>query len=74
MKTIRNMRELKLMKKQLQYKEQLYEKEMIGSSANVFENLSDSIRDFAFEFGMKLATRLVTGYWRHKDDDDKDDD
>ncbi|HKL31562.1 MAG TPA: hypothetical protein VJ919_03450 [Tangfeifania sp.] len=74
MKTIRNMRELKLMKKQLQYKEQLYEKEMIGSSANVFENLSDSIRDFAFEFGMKLATRLVTGYWRHKNDDDKDDD
>jgi len=68
------MRELKLMKKQLQYKEQLYEKEMIGSSANVFENLSDSIRDFAFEFGMKLATRLVTGYWRHKNDDDKDDD
>jgi len=74
MKTIRNMRELKLMKKQLQYKEQLYEKEMIGSSANVFENLSDSIRDFAFEFGMKLATRLVTGYWRHKNDDDKNDD
>ncbi|MFW6246271.1 MAG: hypothetical protein ACOC13_02350, partial [Tangfeifania sp.] len=62
MKTIRNMRELKLMKKQLQYKEQLYEKEMIGSSASVFENLGDSIRDFAFEFGMKLATRLVTGY------------
>lgn len=74
MKTIRNMRELKMMKKQLQYKEQLYEKEMIGSSANVFVNLSDSIRDFAFEFGMRLATRLVTGYWRHKGEDDKDDD
>lgn len=74
MKTIRNMRELKLIKKQLQYKEQLYEKELIGSSANIFENLGDSLRDFAFEFGMKLATRLVTGYWRHKDKDDKDDD
>ncbi len=74
MKAIRNMRELKLMKKQLQYKEQLYEKELIGSSANVFENVSDSIRDFAFEFGMRLATRLITGYWRHKGKNDKEED
>lgn len=74
MKTIRNMRELKMMKKQIRYKEKLYEKELIGSSADVFENLSYMLRDFAFEFGMKLASRLVTGYWRHKDKDDEEDD
>ena len=74
MKSIRNLRELRMMKKQLQYKEQLFEKEMVGSSAGVIENLGDQLRDFAFEFGMKLATRLVTGYWRHKNDDDNDDD
>lgn len=73
MKTIRNMRELKLIKKQLKYKEQLYEKEMIGSSAHVLDNLTDKFRDLAFEFGMKLATRLVTGYWRRKDEDEDDD-
>jgi hypothetical protein len=67
------MRELKMMKRQLQYKEQLFEKEMVGSSANVLENLGDKLRDFAFEFGMKLATRLITGHWRHhRHDDDED--
>ena len=66
MKTIRNMRELKLVKKQIQYKEKLYEKEIVGSSADVFENLSEKLRDVAFEFGMRLATQLITGRWRKK--------
>ena len=73
MKSIRNMRELKMMKKQLQYKEQLFEKEMVGSSAGVLENLGDQLRDFAFEFGMRLATRFITGHWKHKHDKDDED-
>lgn len=66
MAAIKNMRELSLMKQKLQIKEKLYEKELVGSTADVLDNLTDKIKDLAFEFGMRLTTELVTSLWRRK--------
>lgn len=66
MSAIKNRRELRLMKQKLQIKEKLYEKELVGSTADVLDNLTDKLRDLTFEFGMRLATQLVTGILRRK--------
>lgn len=66
MSAIKNMRELSLMKQKLQIKEELYEKELVGSTAEVLDNLTDKLRDLAFEFGMRLTTQLVTSILRRK--------
>lgn len=60
------MRELSLMKQKLQIKEELYEKELAGSTAEVIDNLTDKFRDLAFEFGMRLTSQLVTNFFRRK--------
>jgi len=66
MSAIKNMRELRLMKQKLQIKEELYEKELVGSTAEVLDNLTDKLRDLAFEFGMRLTTQLVTSILHRK--------
>lgn len=66
MGAIKNMRELSLMKQKLQIKEELYEKELAGSTAEVIDNLTDKFRDLAFEFGMRLTSQLVTNFFRRK--------
>lgn len=71
MAKIKNLRELNLMKQKLQIKEKLYEKELVGSTASVLDNLTDKLKDLAFEFGMRLATNLVTRFW-HRKRKDKD--
>lgn len=66
MGAIKNMRELSLMKQKLQIKEELYEKELAGSTAEVIDNLTDKFRDLAFEFSMRLTSQLVTNFFRRK--------
>jgi hypothetical protein len=66
MRAIKNMRELRLMRQKLRVKEKLYEKELVGSTADVAENLTDKLRVLTFEFGMGLATKLITNIWRRK--------
>lgn len=59
MKALKNMRELKLMKQRLEYQERLYEKEITGSTADILDNLTDKLRDFAFQFGSHLVLQLI---------------
>lgn len=61
MKTLKNMRELQLMKQKLEYQEKLYEKEIVGSTADIVDNLTDKIRDWAFQFGTHLILQLIHG-------------
>lgn len=66
MKAIRNMRELTLMKQKLEYQEQLYEKEMVASTADIIENLSDKLRDLAFDLGTRIVVQLITSRRKQK--------
>jgi len=66
MKTVRNMRELGMLKKQLKYQEQLYEKEIVGSTTDIVENLTDKLRDIAMDMGTRVIVDLITGRRHHK--------
>ena len=59
MKPVRNMRELRLMKQKLEYQEKLYEKEIEESTADIINNLTDKLRDMAFEIGVRLVLRFM---------------
>ncbi len=61
MKAMKNMRELQLLKQKLEYQEKLYEKEITGSTADIVENLTDKLRDLAFQFGSHLILQLIHG-------------
>lgn len=61
MKALKNMRELQLMKQKLEYQERLYEKEITGSTADILDNLTDKLRDLAFQFGSHLVLQLIHG-------------
>lgn len=58
MKSVKNMRELALVKKNLKYQEKLYENELNASSANIINNFSDSLKNFAFDWGTKMVLLL----------------
>lgn len=66
MKAVRNMRELSMLKKQLKYQEELYEKQIVGSTADIVENLTDKLRDIAMEMGTRIIIDLITGRRHHK--------
>jgi len=55
MKSVKNMRELSLVKKNLKYQELLYEKELTASSAQIINNFGDTLKDFAFEWSTKMV-------------------
>ncbi len=69
MKAIRNMRELYLMKEKLEYQEKLYEKEIASSTADIIDNLTDKLRDMAFELGARLMLKLITRDRKHEKND-----
>lgn len=58
MKSVKNMRELALVKKNLRFQEMLYERELSTSSTKIINNLGDSLKDFAFEWGTKMILLL----------------
>jgi hypothetical protein len=60
MKAIKNMRELDLMREKLEYQELFYEKELVGNSAEIIDNVTDKLKDAAFDLGTKLLFQLVS--------------
>jgi hypothetical protein len=72
MKAIKNLRELHLMKEKLEYQERLYEKEMAASTADIIDNLTDKLRDMAFDVGTRLVVQLITSWRKHEPRDDKE--
>ena len=55
------MRELELMQENLEYQRLLSEKKLLGTSAKIVDNFTDSIKDWAFEFGTSVVLRLIRG-------------
>lgn len=64
------MRELELMQKNLEYQQLISEKKLLGTSANIVDNFSESIKDWAFEFGIALVLRLFNHSKKKKTTDD----
>lgn len=56
------MRELELMKDKLKFQEKLAEKELLGSSANVIDNLTDKFKNLAFDLGTYLIMQLIPSF------------
>lgn len=61
MKRVKNMRELELIKENLEYRQQLNEKQLLGSSVAIINNFTDGLKDWAFEFGTHLFLDLIRG-------------
>lgn len=55
-----------MLKQQLQYQEELYEKQIAGSTADIVENLTDKLRDIAMDMGTRIIVDLITGRRHHK--------
>jgi len=64
---IKNMTELELLRQKLKYKELLLEKDLIGSTADITEHFTDKIRDFAFDFGIRIFQFLFSR-GKHEED------
>lgn len=73
MKSIRNMRELQLMRQKLQYQERLYEKEIAGAASDVVDNLTGKLRDLAFDVGSRLILRIIFHRHKHEKAENKQD-
>lgn len=72
MKAIKNMRELDLIKGKLVYKQLFYEKEMVGNSAEIIDNVTDKLKETAFELGTRLLFLLISPSKKNRKAEDKD--
>ena len=59
MKPIRNMRELELVKQNLNYKIKHLEEKMTGQADNALDAVTHRIKELAFETGMKMILNLL---------------
>ncbi len=60
MKKIKNMTELELFKQKLKYKEMLFEKVLVGTTADITNHLLDILKDFTFDFGLRIFRFLFS--------------
>ncbi len=54
------MRDLEFMQEKLKFQEKLAEKELVGSSAKVLDNLTDKVKDLTFNLGTNLITQIIS--------------
>lgn len=71
-RSVRNIRELELLQENLEYQRLLSEKKLLGSSAKIVDNFTDSIKDWAFEFGTTLVLKLIRGFQKHEEKEDEE--
>lgn len=62
LKNIKNTRELKLYKQNLEYKARIYEKEVAGISEYIINNFADKVKDLAFN----VTARLIAKFFSNK--------
>mgnify|MGYP006885798981 CR=1 FL=1 len=62
------MRELELLQENLEYQRLLTEKKLLSTSVHIVDSFTDTIKDWAFEFGTTLFLNLVRGNSNRKSD------
>jgi len=68
--TVRNMRELRLMKQKLNYQQKLYEKEINSSTADLIDNLTDKMKEAAFDLASRLLFQIIKSKRKKKHTED----
>lgn len=63
---IRNMRELDLVKENLEYRKTMHEDNIVKTSAKIVDGFTDKLKDLAFDLGMSMFTHLVSGLRKGK--------
>lgn len=56
---IKNMKDLKQKKQQLEFQSKFYKKEIVSSTGGLFDNFALNFRSLAFDFGFRLLSRLA---------------
>lgn len=56
---IKNMKDLKHRKQQLEFQSKFYKKEMVSSASGLLNGFALNFRSLAFDFGFKLLSRYV---------------
>lgn len=62
LKNIKNTRELKLYKQNLEYKARIYEKEVAGITEDIIDNFTDKAKDLAYN----VTSRLIAKFFGKK--------
>lgn len=56
---IKNMKDVKRKKQQLEFESKFYKREVISSASGVFGNFAGNVRSLAFDFGYRIISRLI---------------
>jgi hypothetical protein len=56
---LKNMRDVKQKKQQLEFQAKFYKKELVSSAGGVFDNLMGNFRALAFDIGYRLVNRII---------------
>lgn len=60
LKNIKNARELSLYKQNLEYKVQIYEKELVGISEDIVDNFTTKLKEFTFNVAFRIVSELFS--------------
>jgi phage repressor protein C with HTH and peptisase S24 domain len=56
---LKNMKEVKRKKEQLEFQSKFYKKELAISATGIFSSFAENFRALAFDFGYRLVSRLI---------------
>lgn len=56
---LKNMKELKRKKEQLEFQSKFYKKELVSSASGIFGNFTYNLRALAFDFGFRMISRII---------------
>lgn len=66
MRTIRNKRELQMLRHKLKYEEKILQKDISGVSADLLTDLNWKVRGLTFDLGSKLVLLLIQSMRKSK--------
>ncbi len=56
---LKNMKEVKQKKQQLEFEAKFYKKELLLSASGLLDNFASNFRNLTFDIGYRLATRII---------------
>lgn len=56
---IKNMKDLKQKKQQLEFQEKFYKKELLFSTSGILDNFAINFRNLAFDFGYRVVAKYI---------------
>ncbi len=66
MRTIRNRRELQMLRHKLKYEEKILEREISDASADLVADLNWKVKGLTFDIGSRVIMQLIQSLWNRK--------